>query len=39
VDVHPGILLIVLECLAAPSFDETPRMDNPPAKNLLRLHS
>ena len=39
VDVHPGILLIDLECLAAPSFDETPRMDNPPADNLVRLHS
>ncbi len=39
VDVHPGILLSVLECLAASSFVETPRMDNPPATNLVRLHS
>jgi hypothetical protein len=39
VDVHPGILLSDLECLAASSFVERPRMDNPPAKNLVRLHS
>jgi hypothetical protein len=39
VDVHPGILLSDLECLAASSFVETPRMDNPPAENLVRLHS
>jgi hypothetical protein len=29
VDVHPGILLIDLACLATTTFDETPRMDNP----------
>jgi hypothetical protein len=39
VDVHPGILLIDLACLATTSFDETPRMDNPPADDLVRLHS
>jgi len=40
VDVHPGILLSDLECLAASSFVESPRMDNPPpATNLVRLHS
>ena len=38
-DVHPGILLSDLECLAASSFVESPRMDNPPAENLVRLHS
>jgi hypothetical protein len=39
VDVHPGIPLIVLECLATPSFNESPRMDNPLANDLVRLHS
>src|SRR5437762_7843453 len=39
VDVHPGISLIDLACLATTSFDETPRMDNPPADDLVRLHS
>ncbi len=39
VDVHPGILLIDLACLATTTFDETPRMDNPPADDLVRLHS
>jgi hypothetical protein len=39
VDVHPGILLSDLECLAASSFVESPWMDNPPATNLVRLHS
>jgi hypothetical protein len=39
VDVHPGILLIDLARLATTSFNETPRMDNPPADDLVRLHS
>jgi hypothetical protein len=38
VDVHPGILLIDLARLATTSFDENPRMDNPPADDLVRLH-
>jgi hypothetical protein len=39
VDVHPGLLLIDLACLATTSFNERPRMDNPPADDLVRLHS
>jgi hypothetical protein len=39
VDVHPGILLIDLACLATTSFDEDLRMDNPPADDLVRFHS
>jgi len=39
VDVHPGSSLIALACLATTSFDETPRMDNSPADDLVRLHS
>jgi hypothetical protein len=39
VDVHPGILPIDLACLATTSFDESPRMDNPPADDLVRLHT
>jgi hypothetical protein len=39
VDVHPGIPFIMLACLATTSFDESPRMDNPPANDLVRLHS
>jgi hypothetical protein len=38
VDVHPGILPIDLACLATTSFDESLRMDNPPADGLVRLH-
>jgi hypothetical protein len=37
--ISSRILLSDLECLAASSFVETPRMDNPPAENLVRLHS
>jgi hypothetical protein len=39
VDVHSGTPLIDLACLATTSFDEDPRMDNPPADDLVRLHS
>ena len=38
-DVHPGLLLRASGCLAAADSLERARMDNPPADNLVRLHS
>src|SRR5437899_865706 len=38
VDVHPGLLIGISGCLAAPDSLESVRMDNPPADNLLSLH-